>query len=138
VAKWWHAFDRVLYWTLGWALGTALFLTWPLFAWAKSSSDGGGLTRQSWIAEHVWIGVLGALLVIAGVLALLWGWEFDSVTVGPLAAWPALTWAAGSDYTGYALGRAGWIGGAAWLGALAAWSVVMFVRWLRWRRDNGH
>ena len=44
------------------------------------------------------------------------------------AAWPTLTWATGSDYTGCALTRAGWIAGAAWLGVLAACLAWTFVR----------
>jgi len=44
-----------------------------------------------------------------------------------LLAWPSLTWATGSDDTGYALTRAGWIAGAVWLGVLVVWAAVIFV-----------
>jgi hypothetical protein len=41
--------------------------------------------------------------------------------------WPALTWATGSDNTGYVLTGAAWISGAVWLGVLVVWAVIVFV-----------
>ena len=44
-----------------------------------------------------------------------------------LLGWPVLAWAVGSDYTGYALGRAGWIAEWIWLGVIAACIAAVIV-----------
>jgi hypothetical protein len=129
-----------LYWPwmiIVWTAAALFVLGWPMYAWGKSEGPPGSLvafTRQSWIAEHVWIGVLGAFLALLGVLILvLEVSDADIASLGPLLAWPALTWAIGSDYTGYALSPAGWISGEVWLGVFVACAGVMFVSWtLRW------
>jgi hypothetical protein len=129
---WWSA----TWYVFVWIVAVAFFLSWPLFVWDQSKVN---FTGQGWIAEHVWIGILGALLVALGGLVLLYekrGYVpviglrtaappvFASMTA--ILAWPALTWAIGSVYTGYALTRGGWIAGAVWLGVLVIWLVVTF------------
>jgi hypothetical protein len=126
--EWRDTFATLLRWTVF----TMIFLGWPLLAWARPGSGAGNnnvaLTHQSWIAEHVWIGAVGAFLVAFGVWLLLRESSVIGFTsVGLFPAWAALTWATGSVYTGYALTRAGWTGGAVGLGALVAFVVVMFV-----------
>jgi hypothetical protein len=133
MAKGQNWFGWVLF-VLFWVAAPLFFLGWPLLT---STNSAGNSTHHGWIAEHVWIGVLGALLIAASALILLLG-RIPGLPGQPhnppvfasmlaLLAWPALTWATGSDYTGYALTRAGWIAGAVWLGVLVAWAVVVFV-----------
>jgi hypothetical protein len=129
-----------LYWpwmALVWATGALLVLGWPMYAWGKNTASGNlvAFTHESWVAEHVWIGAIGAFLVILGVLVMVAGVDADVAIAGPLLAWPALTWAIGSDATGYALSPAGWISGEAWLGVFVAYAGVMFVSWARWRHS---
>jgi hypothetical protein len=131
-----------LYWpwtVLVWTAAALFVLGWPMYAWGKSEGPPGSLvafTHQSWVAEHVWIGVLGAFLVLLGVLVTVVEVGDAAIgSLGPLLAWPALTWAIGSDYTGYAVSPAGWISGEAWLGVFVAYAGVMFVTWVRWRHS---
>jgi hypothetical protein len=107
-----------------------------MIAWGKPEPPGStvAFTRDSWIAEHVWIGVLGALLAVVGVVGLVIDGELE-YGFGPLLGWPAITWAVGSDYTGYALRHAAWISGEIWLGVLVAYAVAVFAAMARWRFD---
>jgi hypothetical protein len=132
----WKYWSSAVWYVFVWIVAVLFFLSWPLFAWDQSKVN---FTGRGWIAEHVWIGILGALLVVLGGLVLLFekrGYVpviglraasppvFASMTA--ILAWPALTWAIGSVYTGYALTHGGWIAGTVWLGVLVIWLVVTF------------
>jgi len=100
----------------------ALFFGWPLLAgWWLSDSDS-FFTPGGWIAEHVWLGLLAACFVVFTFTEVE-----DAGLVGLLVAWPVLAWAVGSDYTGYALGRAGWTAEWIWLGVIAACIAAVIV-----------
>jgi len=100
----------------------ALFFGWPLLAgWWLSDTDS-FFTPGGWTAEHVWLGLLAACFVVFTFTEVE-----DAGLVGLLVAWPVLAWAVGSDYTGYALGRAGWTAEWIWLGVMAACIAVVIV-----------
>jgi hypothetical protein len=99
----------------------ALFFTWPLLAWSWWYDTDSIFTPGGWITEHVWLGVLAAVFVLVALATM----RDQEVGLGGLVAalflsWPVLAWAVGSDYTGYALGRAGQIAEWIWLGVIAA------------------
>jgi hypothetical protein len=78
---------------------------------AASRSPAIRLSQLAWRAER--LGTSGHV----GANAMRQNWF----------GWPALTWATGSDYTGYVLTGAAWISGAVWLGVLVVWAVIVVV-----------
>lgn len=110
-------------------LGAELVLAWVVLAWAIGSDyTGYALASAWWAAQHIFVGCVGAYLVLAAVRGarrerILWP------GVALFLAWPALAWTIGSAFTGYALTGAGWTAERIWLGAAAACAIVGVVVW---------